>query len=170
MFQVNDKVSYGVYGVCTVTELTQKKFNGEWIDYYVLKPVYDNRSTVFVPVSNERLAAKMRKILTKEEIDSILRTAARQELIWEPDHNARKEKWNAILSRNDPAEIAAMLRCIYLQGQTLRACGKKMHEADEKVMREAEQMLHSEFAQALQLPIEQVTAYILKTVGENGSI
>lgn len=67
-FQVNDSVLYGAEGVCRITDICEQDFMGERAMYYVLKPVYGATSTVFVPVNNERLKAKMRRILSAEEI------------------------------------------------------------------------------------------------------
>ena len=58
MFQVNDHVMYGNQGICTVTDICRREINGENISYYVLQPVFDNKSTIFIPCKNAQLTGK----------------------------------------------------------------------------------------------------------------
>lgn len=60
MYRVNDTVVYGAQGVCRIADITKRDIGGMPMDYYVLKPVYDDNSTLFVPISNDKLTAKMR--------------------------------------------------------------------------------------------------------------
>ena len=72
MFQVNDMIVYGAHGVCRIAEIEERDFNGSSIEYYILKPVYDEKATIFVPVLNDRLTAKMRRVLSKDEIEALI--------------------------------------------------------------------------------------------------
>ena len=72
-YQVGDRVVYGIHGVCLVADVEEQRTAGEVTRYYVLQPVYDDKGKVFVPVGNERLERKMRRILSKEEIYDIYR-------------------------------------------------------------------------------------------------
>ena len=110
MFQKDDMVRYGAHGVCKVEDITEKNFNGEAIRYYVLRPIYNDTSTIYVPIHNHALTQNMRKVLSKEELQSLIQTMP--------------------------------------------------HE--ESLFKEAEKMLHEEFALVLGIPREQVVPYILK--------
>ena len=61
-YQVGDRVVYGIHGVCLIVNVEEQRFGGEVTKYYVLQPVYDDKGKVFVPVGNERLERKMRRI------------------------------------------------------------------------------------------------------------
>ncbi len=50
-YEVNDTVLYGIHGVCRIADIEEEK----GAEYYVLRPVYDEKAKVFVPKGNERL-------------------------------------------------------------------------------------------------------------------
>ena len=72
MFSNGDAVLYGAEGVCRLEGSTQREIGGKKLEYYVLKPVYRAGSTVFVPKGNETLTAKMRRVLSPEEIHKLI--------------------------------------------------------------------------------------------------
>ena len=55
MYNVNDAVVYSSYGVCVISAIEERDFSGESVEYYVLRPVSDNKNTFYVPTSNEDL-------------------------------------------------------------------------------------------------------------------
>ena len=94
MFAMGDNVLYGADGVCTITEHGMRDFFGSTREYYILKPNADPSGTVYVPADNPALVEKMRRLMTKEEIDGILVQLPL------PAHLDQKE----ILSAIDPAK------------------------------------------------------------------
>ena len=46
MININDTILYGSEGVCTVVDIVERDFGGKAMQYYVLKPVYNNSSTI----------------------------------------------------------------------------------------------------------------------------
>ena len=73
-YSVNDTVLYGAEGVCRVAEIIQRDFGSGTVDYYVLRPVYNENSTIFVPVNNPALTDKIRRVLSADEIREIIRS------------------------------------------------------------------------------------------------
>ena len=67
MYSVNEKIHYGGSGVCVIQEIATMRFGRTREKYYVLKPVYQNSSVIYVPVENEALVSKMRPVLSREE-------------------------------------------------------------------------------------------------------
>ena len=82
MLRDGEMVIYGTEGVCRIAGTESMKVGGTRAEYYVLKPVYRKNATVFVPKENERLVAKMRRVLSAEEIDRLLGAAAQEEVAW----------------------------------------------------------------------------------------
>ena len=72
MYSIGEIVLYGSNGVCEITEITTKKIGKDSIEYYVLKPVCSDSSTLFVPTQNEMLVSRMRVVLSSDEIKDIL--------------------------------------------------------------------------------------------------
>jgi len=164
MFKENDTVLYGVEGVCIVTEITERQFRDQVMKYYVLKPVYREGSTVFVPINNEALVSKMKRILSVEEIHQLIRNMPNEELIWIDNDNQRKEKYKEILRSGNRKDIIQLIRTIYLKQEELKKIGKKIHAADDGIFKEAEKILYEEFAYVLNIKKDEVVPFIFHQV------
>lgn len=164
MYQVNDSIVYGTYGVCRITEITQRSFHGNKTDYYVLKPLHDDNSTFFVPVNNEALVKKMRRILSEDEIYHILRATAEADTGWVEDAGTRRELFQQTLSQGDRGKVLALVKALHLHQKELQKRGKHLHVADERFLRDAEKMLYDEFSLVLHIDRDQVLSFILEKV------
>jgi CarD family transcriptional regulator len=154
-------VLYGVQGLCRIAEISERDFTGKRTEYYVLKPVYDEKATIFIPVQNEALIQKMRRILSSDEIYDLIRNMPAEETIWIENENARRERYKQILSGGDRAELIQLIKTLYQRQQSQKAKGKKLHVTDDRFMREAEKMLYEEFAHVLNISPEQVLPFII---------
>ncbi len=146
MFEVSDVVSYGTNGVCTVTEITTKKIDKTSIEYYVLSPQGTTSAKVFVPVKNEKLVAKMRAILTKDEINELLDNMPKEEGEWIANKNIRFETFKNIISEGKSSELLKLIRTLKLHEKQQFKRGKRLHVSDERFLKEAERMVLGEFA------------------------
>jgi len=160
MFHPEDTVVYSTNGICTIGEITEQSFCGEKREYYVLHPIYDTGATIFVPTDNEELTGKMRRVMTKEEINALLNDIADSEEDWIESDTERKKQFDSILAGGDRRKLMQMIRTLYLHGQQQKKRGKKLHIADERCFREAEKILYEEFAHVLQISTEEVIPYI----------
>lgn len=163
-FQVNDVVLYGTEGVCRISEITTQDFMGESTEYYVLKPVYSTGSTVFVPVANETLTAKMRRILSPEEIYALIRAMPDEELAWISDDGERRTRCREIVQAGDRRALVGLIKSLHLHGDRQRERGRKLHAADERFLREAEKILYEEFAHVLNIKRDEVLPFILEQI------
>ena len=50
MFEVGDRVFYGVVGVCEVEDIAAPPIKGIDGKYYYLQPVYDDKGIIYSPV------------------------------------------------------------------------------------------------------------------------
>lgn len=163
-FKVNDIVLYCSYGVCKIVEISNKNFNDKILEYYVLRPVYDKKSTIYVPVSNQTLTAKMRPILSVEEIYDLVHFMSKENLIWIENETIRKQQYKQILVDGKREQLIQLIKTIYLRQKKLKVSGKRLHITDERFLKEAEKMLYSEFAYVLNIECEQVLPFILEQV------
>ena len=97
MYNIGDMVAYGAQGVCRVDEIASRQFGGAVMDYYILKPVFDSRSTISVPVANERLTARMRKPLDARQAGDVVDGIGEAQSLWISDDNLRRERYNAVI-------------------------------------------------------------------------
>lgn len=167
MFELGQTVLYGTEGVCVIDRIEVMKVNRVRMKYYVLKPVHRDSATVFVPMDNEALLGRMRPILTREEIDAFLEHVQDETLVWIEDHNERRQVFQSILNTGDCAQILRMLRALYLRRQQLAERGKHLRSSDDQLMRDAEKLLHDELSWVLQIPRQEVSAYIRSRVEQS---
>ena len=119
-----------------------------------------HKATIFVPVFNDRLTAKMRRILSREEMDELIQAIPRGDSIWIDNEMQRRDAYKAILARGDRAELMGMIKALYRHQQGQLAKGRKLHATDERFYRDAEKMLYDEIAMVLHIKPEQVVSYI----------
>ncbi len=160
MFKINDIVLYGAHSVCKVADITAKELGGESVEYYVLKPVYDTKSTLFVPVHNKVLTSRMRPVLSASEVWDLIKSIPSEKSLWIENDKVRKEKYKEIISEGNRAELVSIIKAIYLHEQELKEKGKKLHIADDNTLKEAEKMLYDEFAYVLEIDREDVLSCI----------
>lgn len=160
MYNINDMVVYLPCGVCRIDDITEKDFSGDPVKYYVLRPEGDSKSTFYVPVNSETLTAQMHKVITEEEINDLIRTMPDAADIWIEDEHQRKERYTQLLHEGNRSEIIKLIKTIYIHQQELREHKKKLRSADEHFLKDAENMLHEEFAYVLGIPKNQVLDYI----------
>ena len=160
MFTVGEHVIYGTHGVCCISEIKQMSFGADSRDYYVLTPVSERRSTIFVPVDNETLLAQMRKVLTKEEIDDLLDSVEPGSLEWIASDSERKDFCNKTIKSGDRLAIIGMIEMLYLHQEEMKSAKKHFHVTDERFLREAEKLLHDEFSFVLGITGTEVHEYI----------
>lgn len=161
MFCVGQTVLYGSNGVCMVDDVTEKRIGKIKMQYYVLKPLCTNTSTLFVPTANQQLVSKMRCILTKEEAEAIL-----QDLPpcgdWNNNKLERSEQFRTIIAEGSCVELIRLIRLIRTHEQEQLARGKRLHITDERFLKEAEKMICEEFALVLQISRDEVLKRILQ--------
>ncbi len=166
MFKTGDMVLYGPQGVCRIEAVEKKNFGKENREYYVLRPVYEKTSVIYVPIHNAVLTARMKRVLTVDKIHEMIDSMPQQELLWIENENERKQRYRAILERGDRGELVRMIKTLYLVQKQQAACGKKLHMADERYFKEAEKLLYDEFALVLGIDREQVLPFILQKLPE----
>lgn len=160
MFSKNDYIVYGTTGVCKIIDVIKKKFgSNKEREYYVLKPTYESNSTIYAPVDSE--AISIRKIMTVKEVYDLISTMPDNETIWIDDFNLRKEKYIEILKKGDKKELVKLIKTLYIQKEEKKEDGKKLYVSDEKIMTDAQRLLHEEFALVLNIKVEEVLPFIL---------
>lgn len=160
MYQIGDTMLYGTEGVCKIGEICEMKVGGVKAEYYVLQPVYREGSKIFVPVANELLTAKMRPILTAEQINSMLESLRLESTSWIENAADRKAEFQRILRSNDRTELLRMMRMLFLRRKKLQESGKRLRTNDDQMLRDAQKLLGEEFAPALGISRREVPEYI----------
>ena len=160
MFSTGEHVIYGTHGVCKITEITSMPFGNENREYYVLSPINEPKSTIFVPVDNELLLSQMRPVLTKKEIDDLLESVVPGAVEWIVSDSERKAFCTSIIKSGDRMAMINMIEMLYNHQEEMKSQKKHFHVTDERFLRDAEKLLHDEFSFVLGISQSDVPDYI----------
>ena len=164
MYKVNDTVLYNTHGVCKIVGISEKDFGGNHTSCYALKPVYRDKSMVFIPVNSNNALSKMHRILSADQIYSLIKVIPDEKADWIQDKDERKEFYEKVLLGEDREELIKLIKALHVYHQSLILQGKKMHAIDRYFMKEAEKRLHEEFAYVLNIKPEEVIPFITEQV------
>lgn len=159
--KVGTHVLYGKMGVCFVKEITRMSYgSGSGEEYYVLAPISDARSSIYVPCANEELAAKMCPLLTRDEIDALLAGEDVSVMSWVDDRNERGALYRSITSGNDRRALIRLIRCLCRKKEERLAAGKHLSSMDEVALQECVRLVEEEFSMVLSIPRADVERYV----------
>lgn len=161
-FDIGEYVSYGINGTCNIEDIRPMQLSQsvEKMMYYILRPESNPKSTIFVPVNNQKLVSKMRELMTKDEINAMLVRMKDRTLEWEKDVRFRTESFHEILSNGVNQDLILMIRCLHRKRQELVQLGKKLPARDSNTLKTAERLVEEEFAHVLHIKCEEVSDYI----------
>lgn len=160
MFEIGEYVVYGTTGVCEVMDITTMDLAGVSKDrlYYVLHPYYQKDGRVFTPVDNEKTV--IRRILSKEEAESLIRDIPNIDELWIGNDKLREMKYKECLRSCECREWIRIIKTLYVRKRERIANGKKITATDSRYWKQAEDNLYSELSIALNIPKDQMEQYI----------
>lgn len=164
MFQVNDLIVYGNHGVCKVEDVGTLSISmaDKQKQYYTLRPVYQRESVIYAPVDNNKTI--MRFVLSKEEVEALIQDIPNIESVWIGNEREREVQYRAALQTCDCRELVKIIKTLYQRKKLRIQDGKKVTVVDEKYFRQAEEQLYGELAFALEMPKDEVGAYITDSI------
>ena len=160
MFQVGDRVVYGIHGVCDVTEQEVRMVDRKRVTYLVLEPLGQPGSRYLVPTHNAAAMGKLRKMLTKEEMEVLLLSDAVRMDCWIRDENLRKQAYRELIGSGDRQKLMGMVHTLYRHKAEQAAAGRKVHLCDDNFLRDAEKLLISEVSIVMELEPEQAKEFV----------
>lgn len=154
MFNIGDTVMYGRSGACVIKSVKDENFSGEVRRYYVLSPVYEQNSTVYVPM--DIASEKLKKILSEEEIRNVISLAAREDAEWIEDNKLRRENASSVIRSCDHILIIRLIKLYRAKKAEFEAMHRKFFVADDKALADAEKLLFREFSITLDIQEKDV--------------
>ena len=167
MYQVGDKVVYGMHGVCLVADLEQKRMDGKQVVYLVLEPAGQSGSRFLVPTHNAAAMAKVRPVMDAEALEELLSSEGIRSDSWVQDEGQRKQLYRELISSCDRQRLARMICSLYRYRTQQTAAGKKLHMCDENFLRDAEKILAGEIASTLEIPAPEAMKYLRNKLKED---
>ena len=151
MFKIGEVVVHNKQGLCTIKELT--KIND--MDYYVLTSSRDD-TKIMIPVNNANNL--IRKIITKQEIDELIKKIQKIEVNSIPDFKTRVKKYDELLKSGEPEKLVVLLKMIHKYKKE----NNNLTIADKEISKAAEKLLFDEFAYVLTIKSNEVEKYLFK--------
>lgn len=169
VFEKDDYLVYGTAGVCQLIDIEKRCFDGKnKFDYFKLVPMQAEKSIYYLPVNKSQ--GKLRKLLTKEQVYSLIDSLPLGEIEWSDNARERKMIFDEILKSGNYEKIMAMLKTIYNHQKERAKTGKKLMTYDENTMRTAELLIYQEFSVVLGIPEDSVEGFITDRVNDNNTM
>ena len=159
LFAINDLVMYGSTGVCKIVDIRSESFSGTARDYYVLLPESDPKATIFCPV--DAPPSRIRRLLSREEVFELVHMLPEEGVPWIEGDAERRDTYRTILKKGSHRELAGLIKTLHQHRQAREKAGRKFHLADERILNQAERLLHGEIAHVLDIQPDQVVPFIV---------
>lgn len=164
MFKVGEYVVCGNKGVCKVEDITTLDIAG--VDkerkYYILKPIYQTGSTVYVPVDSSR--ESMRQVMKTTDAKKLIDTIPDVPLLKIANDKLTEQTYKECLKSGSCEEWVRIIKTIWVRKQARLQAGRKVTSVDAKYFHMAEESLYGELAVALNLSRDAVAEYIADVI------
>ncbi len=170
MFSTGEFISYGCNGVCKVEGITLMEAPGsrEMHEYYMLKPLYRERGTIYCPVDTQKGSVR-RKILTKEESLNLLSQLSQMDCIESDNRKDFEEKCKIAVQSGECAQWMKVFKTLWKEQRQRRDSGKKMTATQERFMKAARDNLCGELAVSLDKEFVQIETLIKENLEKSAS-
>ena len=96
-YRKGEYVRYSCNGVCLVDDIRMDTLGKEAPkEFYILKPVSNPASTIFVPTASQALVDRMARLPNQEELDQLILSTRDKEIPWIEDRKVRLASFQAI--------------------------------------------------------------------------
>lgn len=165
MYQIGQQVVYGIHGVCSIVDLEERTVDRKKISYFVLEPLEQPGTRYYIPSQNQAALSKIRPLMDRQSLQAML-TVENMGDAWISDENKRKQYYREIINGVDSPALLRMVYALHRHKQAQAEAGRKLHLCDENFLRDAQRVLSGELSIVLQIPTNEVLAYIQSQLGE----
>lgn len=158
--KTGEHVVYKKHGVYEIAEIRREKISGEVKTYYILKSVYDANSTVYVPADKDELVSQMERVLSAQEIETIIDNSKTVQMEWIDSNSERFDVCEKILAQGDLSRILALLKLLMQKKQEALNTKNKIFAHDERMLTASQKIISEAFAFSLGIDKKDVVAYI----------
>lgn len=162
MLQIGDYVVSSSSGICKIEEQIWQNWSGEKKLYFVLIPINEKDSKVYITV--EHAERKVRKAMSESEAWELISKLKSLTNIVIENEKLRDKEYRAAIYSGDPVMVARAIKTIYSRMQVRTGSGRKATEVDERYLKKAIHILHSELSYALGCSEDEVESKILEAI------
>ena len=103
---------------------------------------------------------KLKTVLTREEMESLLSSHEIRKDCWIREENQRKQYYRDLIGSGDRTSLLQMVSSLYRYKDEQAAAGRKFHQCDDNFLRDAEKLVSSEIALVMGLSAEEARDYL----------
>ena len=168
MFSKGSYVIYRAEGVCVISDIKTEKFNAldKETQFYILNPVNDRKSMLYVPVDNEALTGMMRPLLSADEIMALAEELRSERIELVPDSRGRNSQLRDILARGDRRELIVLLNNLDDFMEKVVANGRKVGNTEIGAYNRATKLLVDEFSSTTDIDNSEKLKGVIKGTAE----
>ena len=160
MWNKGDVVIYGANGICRIDDFRDEPLGNEIKRYCILKPVFDEKNTYFVPTFNESLMGKIYPVLSKDDMLVLINKSAEIIPEWIDNDKLRQETYHKVLESGERERIISVIKALEDRKNTLLQNGKKFRTSDDILLNKAKRILDGEIAFIFEISPETVHSFI----------
>ncbi|MCR4717455.1 MAG: hypothetical protein K5656_09755 [Lachnospiraceae bacterium] len=165
MYSIGDVVMYKNIGVCEIVDIVEREDYDSVEKYYMLKPMNDDRSTIFVNINNKKVM--MRYLLPAEEVEAIVNGIEDIDGYYCDNDRERDLHLKELINSGVTTCWVEVIKGLYDRRQERNKKGKDLSQVEERMFKTAEKLFYSEVAYTLDIPFNEVDAYINERVGHS---
>lgn len=155
MYGRGDYISYSGHGVCRIEDIRKMNFGSGEQEYLVIAPIASGSATIYVPADNPKIRTRMRPVLTRKEIESIISSVKNDQIPWVLDRKLRLSQFQKILSRRDTRELLLLASCLHK-----RKTEKGIPTSELDMLHKVEGIIEQEFSFTLNISRADIGKYI----------
>lgn len=165
MFKKGDLVTYSTHGMCKIVDICMKTYAGIDKTYYILRPIEDNNLTIQCPTDNKQTV--MLEMMDEGEAEEILESFKRPGINWIDKPNDRKRYYSDMIKTGNREMIAKIVNTLLRKKSKVENNGKKLAEADRKMLSSIQKILFKELAFSLNTSFETIDKQVNKLIKQN---
>lgn len=165
MFKEGDLVTYSTHGICKIVDICTKTYSGITRNYYVLHPIGDSNLTIQCPTDNKQNV--MQEMMDEGEAEEILESFKQPGMNWIEKPNDRKRYYSDMLKTGNRETIAKIVNTLMRKKRKVENDGKKLAEADRKMLCSIQNILFKELAFSLNTSFETIDKQVNKLIKLN---
>ena len=163
--KINQTVIHIPEGVCTVTETIERDLSSLGKKkYFGLVPVYGRGTKIYLP--DDGNTSKIRELPEASDLEDLIERLPSMDSVWVENEKERQQSFTQILSRCETEEMMRLILTLRRKRKEKESTGKKFHSADDRVLKEAERIMHGEIGYILGLHPQDVPNYIHTKIGD----
>lgn len=156
-----EKGSYVIYkrDVCKIVDITNNKYTNK--ESYILEPFFDKSLKISIPTDDKN--GYLRKLITKEEIEEVIKSIPKIQVLDINSHNLENEYRNLLHSGNI-IDLIKIIKTTYQRNEQRTKAKRSIGEKDKEYFNKAEKYLYNELSVVLNLSYEETKNYVISKV------